>query len=129
MDMFIVGILGWWYGAGWKLRARMLRDRLIGLVDYFSIDLLIKTLFSPFRQISAETISGSINVQMRAFFDKLLSRIIGAIIRTGLILIGAAAILVYVLLGLAGLILWALVPIFPLVGIVLMLAGWMPWIR
>lgn len=125
--MFIVGILGWWYGAGWKLRVRMLRERLAGLVDYFSIDLLVKTLFSPFRQISAQNVNGSINVQLRAFFDKLLSRMIGAIVRTGMILIGAAAILIYSLLGATGLVVWALVPIFPVVGTVLWLTGWLPW--
>jgi hypothetical protein len=129
MDMFIVGILGWWYGAGWKLRAKMLKSRLTGLIDYFSIDLLIKTLFSPFRQISAETVNGSINVQLRAFFDKLFSRVIGAIIRIGLILVGTAAIVVYVLLGILGLIIWALVPLIPLAGVGLSLLGWLPWIR
>lgn len=125
--MFIVGILRWWYGTGWRLRARMLRERLASLTDYFSVDLLVKTLFSPFRQISAQNVNGSINVQLRAFFDKLLSRIIGAIVRTGMILVGAAAILIYSLLGVIGLVVWALVPIFPVVGAVLWLTGWLPW--
>ena len=51
--MFIVGLLGWWYGAGWRERARMIIERLAKAYDFFSLDLLIKTLFAPFRQISA----------------------------------------------------------------------------
>lgn len=126
-DMFIVGILGWWYGAGWKQRAGMVKERLASTIDYFSIDLLVRTLFAPFRQISADKTGGSLNVQMHAFFDRTISRTIGMIVRLGMIIIGTAAIIIYALLGLAGLFVWLLVPLFPLLGLVLFIAGWMPW--
>jgi hypothetical protein len=125
--MFIVGILSWWYGAGWKQRLMMLRERLVSTADYFSIDLLLKTLFSPYRQISAGQVKGSINVQMRAFFDQLISRIIGAIIRTFMIVFGAVTMLIQSVLGGTLLVVWGVIPFLPIVGVVLFMMGWMPW--
>ena len=126
--MFIVGILSWWYTTGWKQRVIRLKERLIGTIDYFSIDLLLKTFFSPFRQISAGKVQGSINVQLHAFFDQLISRIIGAIVRTGMIIIGVITILLHLVLGIVGLVVWAIVPLFPLIGVWLWTNGVvLPW--
>jgi hypothetical protein len=125
--MFIVGILSWWYGSGWRQRAARLGERLAGTMDYFSIDLLLKTLFSPFRQISAGKVQGPLGVQMRAFLDRLISRIIGALIRFTMIIVGSLAILLRIIIGAVGLVLWAVVPLLPIAGVVLFLTGWIPW--
>lgn len=122
-----MGILGWWYGAGWKQRAAMVKGRLAGLLDYFSLGLLLKTLFSPFRQISAGKVNGSLNVQMHAFFDRLLSRFIGMMIRLVMVAVGVVAIIVYSVFGLVALVVWAVVPLLPLAGIIFFSMGWMPW--
>ena len=128
MDMAIVGIFWWWYGAGWLAATRRATERLTGLYDYFSIDLLIRTMFSPFRQISAGQVDGPINIMIRAFFDRLLSRIIGAIVRTIVMLIGLVSLALAVVLGAVYVVGWALIPLLPFAGLTLMLAGWMPWI-
>ena len=125
--MFILGILSWWYGAGWRQRVTMLREKIASTMDYFSIDLLAKTLFSPFRQISAGKVQGPLGVQMRAFADRLISRVIGGMIRSFMIVIGAAAILLYSIIGCVFVVLWAVVPLLPIVGIVLFVSGWVPW--
>lgn len=122
-----MGIFSWWYGAGWKQRLVMLREHLGSTADYFSIDLLLKTLFSPYRQISAGQVRGSINVQMRAFFDRLISRIIGAIVRTFMIIFGAVTMLLQVIIGGALLMLWGIIPLLPVIGAVLFVIGWVPW--
>jgi len=125
--MFILGILSWWYGAGWRQRVTMLREKIANTMDYFSIDLLAKTLFSPFRQISAGKVQGPLGVQMRAFADRIISRVIGGMIRSFMIIIGIAAILLYSIIGGVFVILWAAVPLLPLLGIVLFASGWVPW--
>jgi hypothetical protein len=125
--MFIAGMLSWWYGQGWRQRFSRLSEKLASTIDYFSIDLLLRTFFSPFRQISAGKVRGPLGVQMRAFFDRLISRVIGAMIRFVMIIIGSLAIIMHVIIGLVGVIVWALVPIAPIVGIILFLMGWMPW--
>jgi hypothetical protein len=125
--MFILGILSWWYGAGWRQRVTMLREKIASTMDYFSIDLLAKTLFSPFRQISAGKVQGPLGVQMRAFADRIISRVIGGMIRSFMIIIGIVAILLYSIIGGVFVILWAVVPLLPVVGIVLFISGWVPW--
>ena len=125
--MFIIGMLSWWYGAGWRQRVVMLRERLARTVDYFSIDLLAKTLFAPFRQISAGRVNGPLGVKMQAFFDRLISRMIGMMIRSTMIVMGVGTIIVHSVLGLITVIMWAFIPLLPLVGVLMMLSGWVPW--
>lgn len=125
--MFILGMLSWWYGTGWRQRVSLLRDRLAGTMDYFSIDLLLRTFFSPFRQISAGKVNGPLGVQMRAFFDRLISRLIGAMIRFTMIIAGLVVITFHAIFGAVALLLWAFVPMLPLAGIALFVTGWVPW--
>lgn len=124
--MFIVGLLSWWYGAGWRQRALIIRERLASIVDYFSIDLLLKTLFAPYRQISAGRVDGPLDVKWRAFVDQLISRCIGAIMRTILILVGGFAIIFSGSVGLIILVLWGVVPLLPFIGILMTMIGWTP---
>lgn len=125
--MFIVGMLSWWYGAGWRQRLLAAREHIATTYDYFSIDLLLRTLFSPFRQISAGSVRGPLGVQMRAWFDRLISRTIGFIVRVLTIVIGSVTIALAGVLHVLGLLAWAVLPALPLVGLVLFLTGWMPW--
>jgi len=105
----------------------MAREHLAALVDYFSIDLLLRTLFSPFRQISAGKVQGPLGVQLRAWLDRLVSRGIGAMIRLFMIVIGALAMIVATLIYSVGVVLWAVVPLLPVIGIILGVSGWVPW--
>lgn len=125
--MFIVGLLQWWYGDGWARQLIYARDRVIGAYDYFSIDLLVKSWFAPFRQISAGKVRGSLQVQWRAFVDRTISRFIGAFMRTILIIAGIVVIAAYCVAGVLALFAWALIPFAPLVGLALTLIGWSPW--
>lgn len=122
-----MGLLSWWYTTGWRGQLIRLRDKLASTMDYFSIDLLLRTFFSPFRQISAGRVDGGLNVQMRAFFDRLISRLIGAMIRLVMIVVGILAIIFQVVAGLVLVVLWVFLPLFPIAGIILTLVGWMPW--
>lgn len=124
--MFIVGLLGWWYGAGWRERIRMIGERLARAYDFFSLDLLLKTLFAPFRQISAGKVSGGLSVQLRAFFDRLFSRCIGAVVRIIMLVIGSLWTTVLAVAGIVEGILWLFVPLLPIVGAILFAIGWVP---
>jgi hypothetical protein len=125
--MFVVGILSWWYSAGWRQRLAMLQERLAKTTDYFSIDLLAKTLFAPFRQIAAGRVDGPLSVKLHAFFDRLTSRMIGAAVRSIMIFVGILAIFAHSLIGFVSLVIWALIPALPVLGITLFISGWTPW--
>ena len=125
--MFIVGLLRWWYTIGWSQRARMIMDRLDGTMDFFSIGLLLRTMFSLFRQDGAGSVDGPLSVKFQAFIGRLISRVIGAMIRCTVLLIGVVSITLQALLGIVVLLLWAIVPFLPVIGFVAMTAGWIPW--
>lgn len=125
--MFIVGLFSWWYSAGWLRCVASVQGSLLSTYDYFSLDLLLRTLFSPFRQISAGKVRGPIGVQLRAFVDNLISRVIGAIVRTIVIAVGSVTLGISVLLGLVKILLWPVIPLLPLVFAVVAASGWIPW--
>jgi len=121
--LLVTELLKWWYTAGLRGRAQKVALRLDGIIDYFSMDLLAKTLFAPFRQISAGQVDGPLEVKLRALVDKLFSRIIGAIFRSILLVIGCVAIALVALLALIIMVLWVLVPLVPVVGLILSIVG------
>ncbi len=122
--MLIIGLFSWWYGDGWRQRAVMAKNRLASLLDTFSIELLVKTLFAPFRQIDAGKVEGTLNVKIQAFISRLISRIIGAFMRTILIFVGVASLILSLVVNGVVLVAWPFVPILPIVGIILTLSGW-----
>jgi len=128
--MFLVGLLSWWYGRGWIAQWRHVAERWMATVQFFSIGRLVATLFSPFRQISATpNNSSSPAVAIRAFFDQLISRIIGAFVRFFTILAGVIVIFFQVIYSVVIMALWWILPIFPVVGFILLAIGLVPsWI-
>ena len=125
--MVIYSLLRWWYGEGLLKQLQIGKQRVATTADYFSIALLAKTLFSPFRQISAGNVRGPIGVQLRAWLDRLVSRMVGATIRSFTIIAGLVALGVsFVMVGVrvAG---WAALPVLPALGLLLALGGVMPW--
>lgn len=123
----ITALLGWWYGAGWQFQAGEVLRRFDELNDGFSIGLLLRTLFSPFRQISAGSVQGPLGVQLRAWVDRLVSRFIGALIRSAVIIAGLITMLLYGLVSLLLLMVWPLIPLLPFIGLFLSSMGWVPW--
>jgi len=124
--MFLVGMISWWYGRGWRGQFVRVRNRLAQTADFFSIGELLKTLFAPFRQISAGSANGSFGAAIRGFFDQLLSRIIGGIVRTFTIIIGIIVLLFQALYEFIILVVWLFLPAFPVVGFIMMAIGWVP---
>ncbi len=125
--MFIVGMLTWWYGSGWKRFGQLLLEKLMISEDFFSIDILLGSIFSPFKQISADYGSGgTLQIKLQAWFDKLFSRFVGAIIRTFLIVIGVLWLLIQVCVDIILLVIWPLLPLSPLLGLFISIGGFLP---
>lgn len=125
--MFLVGLFSWWYGRGWVGQWRRIVDGWGRTAQFFSIGELAKTLFAPFRQISAGSpANASFGVAIRAFFDTLISRLIGAIVRSGTIIFGIIAIVVRVVVESIAMVLWIMLPIVPIAGFVMFAIGWVP---
>lgn len=125
--MFIAGLLRWWYSAGYVGCAKGCMVRLESAMDYFSIGLLLRTMFSLFRQDGAGGSGGSISMKMQRFLGRLISRFIGAGVRFVVLVVGLVTITIIAVGSLISLIIWAIVPILPFIGLILTLSGWVPW--
>ena len=125
-----MGLISWWYTGGWRMQWSRAVNSVLGTVDFFSIGQLLETFFDPFRQISAGgTVSTEVPEMLKAFGDKLFSRIVGMIIRLSTILIGCFVIVIHAIYQFIIFILWLFVPILPIVGLILFAMGWVPqWI-
>ena len=123
--MLAVSFLQWWYSRGWGIYFRGFRERLSNIADFFSIGLLVKTLFQPFKQVSADEAGerGGLQGSLVAFFDRLLSRLIGFIVRTGLIIFGIISMIITFVMGLVLAIVWPCIPILPVAGIIISVTG------
>lgn len=124
--MVVVGMLSWWYSEGWKWRFTMSRERLSSLIDYFSIGLLLCTLFAPYRQISAGHVNGPLVLQWRAFVDRTISRIIGAIVRSIIVIVGVISVVILAVIDFIVVVAWGIIPLLPIAMIIFLLIGWIP---
>lgn len=122
-DMFLAEMFSWWYSNGFVKRVQMIKTRLASSADFFSVGLLLSTLFAPYKQISANAGGDSVSDKFRASIDKLISRFIGAFIRTFMIIFGCIAMSVQLIFGIIVLIFWAILPISPIIGFILMIVG------
>lgn len=123
--MAITEIFFWWYISGWNVFIKKVRNWFSSVADFFSMDSLIRTLFKPYRQISAETTSdsGSLDLKLHMFLDRLISRIVGFFSRLILLITGTILISIIGIASLVLIVLWPILPLLPVVGIILTIIG------
>lgn len=123
--MAITEMFLWWYSRGWGVFVDQLKNYFASIIDFFSMDSLFRTLFKPFRQISAESASAnsSIDLRFQMFLDRLISRTVGFFSRLILILVGVILMICGGVLGLVLIVLWPIIPLLPIGGILLTILG------
>ena len=123
--MAITEMILWWYSSGWKVFVGKLKTGLESITDFFSMGSLIRTLFKPYRQISAEVAGdgASLDLKFQMFLDRLISRIVGFFSRLVLLLTGIMMIIVGGIISLILIILWPFIPLLPIAGIILTAMG------
>lgn len=109
--MLIGDFLRWWYFAGWRQRVEKLGDHVENWLDYFSVNILIRTLFAPWRQnITNVRQDQSINAKFSAFIDNLISRLVGFTVRSFALLAAFIVIGAVVITNTLTVILWPFLP-------------------
>ena len=123
--MAILEILTWWYTAGMRGIFGRAKEWFGKVADFFSMDSLLKTLFMPYRQISAERARADapVGLKLQMFGDRLFSRIIGFFARIVLLLAGVVTMIFGLVLILALILLWPFIPVLPVFGVILTIAG------
>ncbi|MBQ6461062.1 hypothetical protein IJJ36_01350 [Candidatus Saccharibacteria bacterium] len=125
--MAIIDMLSWWYTTGWGVFTRKLGNLFASLADFFSISSLLRTLFQPYRQISAGETSAnaSLDSKFHAFIDRLISRCVGFVSRLLILVVGFIIITVSGTIGIVTIVIWPLIPCLPIAGIILTCTGFM----
>ena len=123
--MAITEMFFWWYSRGWQVFISKARTSLTSITDFFSMSSLVRTLFKPYRQISAETASSSASLDLKfhMFLDRLVSRTVGFISRLILLIAGTVIIIIGGIFSLVLIVLWPFIPLLPIVGIILTIIG------
>ena len=123
--MAITEMFLWWYSSGWKVFVGKLKTALSSITDFFSMGSLVRTLFKPYRQISAEVArdGASLDIKFHMFLDRLISRIVGFFSRLTLLFAGIIIIIFGGIFSLILIILWPIIPLLPVVGIILTAIG------
>lgn len=108
--MIVFELFAWWYGAGWIMAARNIGRMLAGISRLFSIPILMRTLFAPWKRII--TLPGaSLDAKLRAYGDNIVSRAVGFTVRF-LVLLTALLLVAFALVfGILGFVLWPFVPV------------------
>lgn len=87
------------------------RNILIFNLSYFSVFLLLKTLFAPWRRTSWSYGKGfNVSKYFEVLASNLISRILGAIMRSFVIFAGLTTELVLIVLGPVVLLFWLVLP-------------------
>lgn len=104
----MVAFFKWWYGPGWAIVWHNSLARLRHVGQSFSIKLLIRTLFAPWRRIS---MSGrSLDGKIQAAVSNGVGRLVGFTVRVIVLLTAGMVFVVFAIFGLFSIVLWPLIP-------------------
>jgi len=119
--MLLVAFVQWWYGPGWRDASARLGVRIHDTFLTFSVPILLRTMFAPWRRIVTYP-GSSMQDRMRAVVDNLVSRCVGFVVRLFALIFALLLISMYAVFGGVLLVIW---PIIPLLGPALIVGGFL----
>lgn len=119
--MLIVEFFTWWYGRGFIELFKRFGGLLSSVWQRFSVAILLRTLFAPWRRITTEA-GRSMQAQSRALLDNVISRLVGFTIRFFVIIAALVTIVILAAVGVVLIVGWPLAPplvVLSVIGVVL----------
>lgn len=107
--MLALAFFSWWYGRGWRDVSKKIVAAIFGIGQAFSVSLLLRSLFEPWRRITTDSGKG-LSFHIQAILDNTISRFVGFIVRLLVLLTALLMTIAMSILGLIQLILWPLLP-------------------
>ena len=101
----------WHYTKAWQDIFRIIGNYLWFIGNFFSIGLLSRTLFSPWRRLSVSGGKGSKDGFFGALLINTLLRGVGFLARSITILVGVAALFLTIIFSCAFLVAWLFLPV------------------
>ncbi len=100
----------WWYTTGWIQFSKSTKNRIIEVWNIFSIPILLRTMFSPWKRIQTNP-GKSLQSHMQALLDNIISRFVGFSIRLLTIIAGLFCIVLISIISMLTVIAWPLIPV------------------
>jgi hypothetical protein len=107
--MIVLAFFSWWYGRGWREAGHNLSKRINTVSRTFSVQLLLRTLFSPWRRIISYP-GANLAAHIRAWGDNLVSRVIGFFVRLIVLIAAFVSSCIIIALTLVEIVVWPLLP-------------------
>jgi len=120
--MIALEILTWWYSQGWAQVAKNAELRFFKVSHMFSVPILVRTLFAPWRRIITYP-GASIDARFRAMGDNLVSRFVGFSVRAMVLLTAGIMLAFTAAAALVQLVIWPLIPPAVIVALVMGIIG------
>lgn len=89
----IVGFFYWWLRDAPEEILHVSKEIIVYVYSYFSVPLLLRTLFDPWKKDEIDTTNMSLDDIIKVKFANLISRLVGAIVRSITILVGLLIII------------------------------------
>jgi hypothetical protein len=118
----VIELFKWWYSSGWLKAFNKTHEWTNGVRNAFSISILLKTLFSPWKQIISSP-GKSLDAKFRAALDNFISRIVGFFVRICVLFTSLIMLVGAVVGGFIVGILWPFIPVFFVYFIVRSITG------
>lgn len=101
----------WHYTQAFRDIFNHIRNFLWFVYHFFSVKVLVKTLFSPWRKLSEQYQKGfNISRLLETFVVNVIMRIVGFFIRLLVIMVGIVALIFVIVAGCISIVLWAVLP-------------------
>ncbi|MFV1917246.1 MAG: AAA family ATPase [Patescibacteria group bacterium] len=108
-----MGFLAWHYSSGLQFYINNWLAYFDWINHYFSLTLLISSLFAPWKRLVVEDKSPGFNITkfIESITFNIISRLIGAIVRFALFWVGLILLILAFFAGISGLLIWIILPV------------------
>ena len=122
--MLVSDILRYWYGVEVPQSPRRLHGLILLTADAFSMPLLLRTLFVPWRKDVVSARGRALQERIRIFWYNLIAVLVGFFVRLFVLAIASFAVGLIIFVGSILMLLWIILPALPIVlfffGVVLL---------
>jgi|SRR3972149_7080423 len=115
---FLGDIFGWWYSRGLRDFFIYLKAIFLKITDIFSVKLLLSTYLSPWKRDITRAEGLPLNVVFQVIIFNLVSRLLGAIIKTVILFVYLMALVVFFALSLSLIIVWLFLPLISIISLI-----------
>jgi hypothetical protein len=111
LSFLLIDYWRWHYTGAYRDFAALARTGVWFIGNFFSIGLLAKTLFSPWKRMTDTRRAHDGNELLEKIITNLLSRVFGCMVRLVLIGLGLGTVVLWIALMISGFIVWTGLPV------------------